>query len=171
MLTINFITRCRSDHQHFVVFSKWWTKRTSSISGCECSYHWHDTSNRKRIQWNGHSGRNDCSGTLPNTNGFRWIVLLYCKNAWNIKKKNNSLCLGEIPEEIQEFLAETVLFPERFGEPSEYAELVESIVDNPLLNGVSIRIDGGTRGFDFEWICGLVLHFMIIVCGRSTMYT
>lgn len=59
------------------------------------------------------------------------------------------MCLGEMPGEYIQFLEETVLFPKRLGEPSEYAQLVESIVDNPMLNGTSIRLDGGFRGFMF----------------------
>lgn len=60
------------------------------------------------------------------------------------------MCLGEMPEDVLDFLEETVLFPQRFGDPSEYAQLVESIVDNPLLNGTAIRLDGGFRAFSFN---------------------
>lgn len=60
------------------------------------------------------------------------------------------LCVGDLPDEVQAFLEETVLFPQRLGDPSEYAQLVESIVDNPLLNGVAIRLDGGFRSFLFD---------------------
>lgn len=60
---------------------------------------------------------------------------------------NTPLCVGAMPEEVKEFLTETVLFPERLGDPSEYAQLVETIVDNPLLNGTTIRLDGGFRAF------------------------
>jgi NAD(P)-dependent dehydrogenase (short-subunit alcohol dehydrogenase family) len=37
------------------------------------------------------------------------------------------------------------LFPRRLGAPSEFALLVEAIIDNPYLNGVNIRLDGGLR--------------------------
>lgn len=50
-----------------------------------------------------------------------------------------------LPEQIREFLCTTVPFPQRFGNPSEYAQLVESIVENPLLNGETIRLDGALR--------------------------
>lgn len=63
---------------------------------------------------------------------------------------STKMCLGEMPEEVQSFLAETVLFPNRLVEPSEYVQLVESIVENPLLNGTTIRLDGGFRAFMFE---------------------
>ncbi|MDE0944989.1 MAG: 3-hydroxyacyl-CoA dehydrogenase, partial [Alphaproteobacteria bacterium] len=36
-------------------------------------------------------------------------------------------------------------FPKRFGLPSEYAQMVETIVTTPMLNGETIRIDGGLR--------------------------
>lgn len=57
------------------------------------------------------------------------------------------MCLGDMPEECVEFLNETVLFPQRLGDPSEYAQFVESLVDNPFINGTSIRLDGGFRSF------------------------
>jgi NAD(P)-dependent dehydrogenase (short-subunit alcohol dehydrogenase family) len=47
--------------------------------------------------------------------------------------------------EIRARLLVNVLFPYRFGSPDEYAQLVESIVRNPYLNGEVIRLDGGTR--------------------------
>jgi 3-hydroxyacyl-CoA dehydrogenase/3-hydroxy-2-methylbutyryl-CoA dehydrogenase len=53
--------------------------------------------------------------------------------------------LQALPEKVRAFLAKTVPFPQRLGNPSEYAQLVESIVDNPMLNGETIRIDGALR--------------------------
>lgn len=53
--------------------------------------------------------------------------------------------LLSLPEKVRDFLAKTVPFPQRLGHPDEYAQLVESIVDNPLLNGETIRIDGALR--------------------------
>jgi hypothetical protein len=38
-----------------------------------------------------------------------------------------------------------VPFPNRLGKPEEYAQLVESIVINPMLNGEVIRLDGAIR--------------------------
>jgi len=60
------------------------------------------------------------------------------------------MCLGETPDDIREFLCETVLFPQRLGEPKEFVRLVQSIIDNPMLNGVSIRLDGGFRSFLYD---------------------
>ncbi|CAO1393459.1 unnamed protein product [Diamesa hyperborea] len=53
--------------------------------------------------------------------------------------------LKALPDKVRAFLAKTVPFPQRLGDPSEYAHLVESIVDNPLLNGEVIRLDGALR--------------------------
>lgn len=53
--------------------------------------------------------------------------------------------LAQLPEKVRAFLAKTVPFPQRLGNPSEYAQLVESIVENPLLNGETIRLDGALR--------------------------
>jgi NAD(P)-dependent dehydrogenase (short-subunit alcohol dehydrogenase family) len=47
--------------------------------------------------------------------------------------------------EVQKSLAETVQFPQRLGKPEEYAELVATIVMQPMLNGETIRLDGALR--------------------------
>ncbi|KAG5670047.1 hypothetical protein PVAND_000333 [Polypedilum vanderplanki] len=53
--------------------------------------------------------------------------------------------LQALPDKIRSFLAKTVPFPQRLGDPDEFAQLVESIVDNPMLNGEVIRLDGALR--------------------------
>lgn len=53
--------------------------------------------------------------------------------------------LQALPDKVRVFLAKTVPFPQRLGYPEEFAQLVETIVDNPLLNGEVIRIDGALR--------------------------
>ncbi|MEZ0479956.1 SDR family NAD(P)-dependent oxidoreductase [Planococcus sp. SSTMD024] len=50
-----------------------------------------------------------------------------------------------LPETAIASLSATVPFPARLGRPAEYAKLVESIVENPLLNGEVIRLDGAIR--------------------------
>ena len=47
--------------------------------------------------------------------------------------------------EVRESLASTVLFPQRLGRPEEYAQLVASIITQPMLNGETIRLDGALR--------------------------
>jgi 3-hydroxyacyl-CoA dehydrogenase / 3-hydroxy-2-methylbutyryl-CoA dehydrogenase len=50
-----------------------------------------------------------------------------------------------LPEDARNTLGESVPFPARLGYPSEYAQLVEAIVENPMLNGETIRLDGAIR--------------------------
>lgn len=54
------------------------------------------------------------------------------------------LLLG-MPQEVQDSLAASVPYPPRFGSPEEYAKLVMTIVDNVMLNGETIRLDGAIR--------------------------
>lgn len=50
-----------------------------------------------------------------------------------------------LPEEALESLGAQVPHPSRLGEPEEYAKLVTAIIDNPMLNGETIRLDGAIR--------------------------
>lgn len=50
-----------------------------------------------------------------------------------------------LPEAAQESLGQQVPFPPRLGDPDEFAQLVEQIVTNPMLNGETIRLDGAIR--------------------------
>lgn len=53
--------------------------------------------------------------------------------------------LAALPEEARAALSASVPFPSRLGFPSEFAALVSSIVENPMINGTTIRIDGAIR--------------------------
>ena len=53
--------------------------------------------------------------------------------------------LQGLPEAARESLGHQVPHPSRLGKPEEYAQLVESILANPMLNGEVIRIDGAIR--------------------------
>ncbi len=53
--------------------------------------------------------------------------------------------LAGLPKEAQELLGKQVPFPARLGQPSEYAALVKHIVENQMLNGEVIRLDGAIR--------------------------
>ena len=48
-------------------------------------------------------------------------------------------------EEAQKSLAVSVPFPSRLGKPDEYAQLVQAICENDMLNGEAIRLDGAVR--------------------------
>jgi NAD(P)-dependent dehydrogenase (short-subunit alcohol dehydrogenase family) len=50
-----------------------------------------------------------------------------------------------IPEDARAKLEMMIPFPKRAGDPEEFAQLVAHIVENTVLNGVNIRIDGGLR--------------------------
>ncbi|MBI1776584.1 MAG: SDR family NAD(P)-dependent oxidoreductase [Proteobacteria bacterium] len=50
-----------------------------------------------------------------------------------------------MPEQVKTNLAASVPFPSRLGKPEEYARLVLAIIDNPMLNGEVIRLDGAIR--------------------------
>lgn len=53
--------------------------------------------------------------------------------------------LRGMADNVRESLAATVPFPKRFGDPAEYAQLVAHIVENAMLNGSVIRLDGALR--------------------------
>ena len=53
--------------------------------------------------------------------------------------------MAGLPEEAQASLAREVPHPARLGRPEEYAALVRHIVENPMLNGETIRLDGAIR--------------------------
>jgi NAD(P)-dependent dehydrogenase (short-subunit alcohol dehydrogenase family) len=48
-------------------------------------------------------------------------------------------------QEVQDALAKMVPFPSRLGRPVEYAQLARQIVENEMLNGEVIRLDGAIR--------------------------
>jgi len=50
-----------------------------------------------------------------------------------------------MPKDVQDALGKQVPFPSRLGRPAEYAQLVRSIVENEMLNGETIRLDGAIR--------------------------
>ncbi len=52
---------------------------------------------------------------------------------------------GALPEEARQALAANTPFPKRLGFSSEYAQLALQIIENPMLNGETIRIDGALR--------------------------
>jgi NAD(P)-dependent dehydrogenase (short-subunit alcohol dehydrogenase family) len=50
-----------------------------------------------------------------------------------------------LPEDVRQALGDSIPFPSRLGSPAEYASLVAHIVDNDMLNGETIRLDGALR--------------------------
>lgn len=53
--------------------------------------------------------------------------------------------MAGLPEAVRESLGKVTPFPARLGRPTEYAALVKHIVENPMLNGEVIRLDGAIR--------------------------
>jgi len=53
--------------------------------------------------------------------------------------------MAELPEDVRESLGKMVPFPPRLGQPAEYARLARDIIENTMLNGTTIRLDGAIR--------------------------
>ena len=53
--------------------------------------------------------------------------------------------LGGLPEEVKQSLGAQVPFPARLGHPEEFARMAMHIIDAPMLNGETIRLDGAIR--------------------------
>jgi hypothetical protein len=53
--------------------------------------------------------------------------------------------MGGLPPEVQASLGAAVPYPPRLGRPAEYAAMVRHIVENVMLNGEVIRLDGALR--------------------------
>jgi len=53
--------------------------------------------------------------------------------------------MAGLPEQVRRSLSEQVPFPPRLGRPEEYAALVRHIIENMMLNGTVIRLDGALR--------------------------
>lgn len=53
--------------------------------------------------------------------------------------------LQGLPEEAQRSLGAQVPFPSRLGQPAEYAALARHMIENPMLNGETVRLDGAIR--------------------------
>ena len=50
-----------------------------------------------------------------------------------------------LPQEAQDSIGKQTPFPQRLGKPDEFAALVAQIIENPMLNGETIRLDGAIR--------------------------
>ena len=53
--------------------------------------------------------------------------------------------LEKVPEKARAGLTEGIPHPSRMGQPREYAMLAQHIIENPYLNGETIRLDGAIR--------------------------
>jgi NAD(P)-dependent dehydrogenase (short-subunit alcohol dehydrogenase family) len=57
----------------------------------------------------------------------------------------NTPMLALLPDEQRQALAANIPFPQRLGEPADYAQLAISMIENGYLNGETIRLDGALR--------------------------
>jgi NAD(P)-dependent dehydrogenase (short-subunit alcohol dehydrogenase family) len=53
--------------------------------------------------------------------------------------------LAALPEEARQSLAAQIPFPQRLGQPKEFGNLAKHIVENEMLNGATLRLDGAIR--------------------------
>jgi NAD(P)-dependent dehydrogenase (short-subunit alcohol dehydrogenase family) len=95
-------------------------------------------------------------GQIPYASAKAGIVGMTIVAARDLAGKNIRVCtiapgtfdtplLNRLPDEVKASLAAAVPHPSRLGEPNEYAKLACAIIDNGLLNGETIRLDGAIR--------------------------
>lgn len=53
--------------------------------------------------------------------------------------------LESLPETVRTTLASLTPFPRRLGHPDEYAHMCQCVIENPMMNGEIIRVDGAIR--------------------------
>jgi 3-hydroxyacyl-CoA dehydrogenase / 3-hydroxy-2-methylbutyryl-CoA dehydrogenase len=80
--------------------------------------------------------------TLPSARDLARLGIRVCTIAPGLF---DTPLLAGLPEETRQALGAQVPHPPRLGRPEEYAQLVEAIIANPLLNGEVIRLDGAIR--------------------------
>lgn len=83
-----------------------------------------------------------CSMTLPAAREFAPFGIRVMTIAPGLME---TPMLEGMSDEVKEQLLQTTLFPKRLGKPDEFAKLVQQIIENPLLNGSVIRLDGAVR--------------------------
>jgi NAD(P)-dependent dehydrogenase (short-subunit alcohol dehydrogenase family) len=95
-------------------------------------------------------------GQLPYASAKAGIVGLTLVAARDLASRQIRVCtiapgtfdtpiLARLPEHVKDSLAQAVPHPRRLGVPDEFARLALAIVDNPMLNGETIRLDGAIR--------------------------
>ena len=80
--------------------------------------------------------------TLPNARDLSRNGIRVCTIAPGIFE--TPMLLG-MPKDVQDALGKMVPFPPRLGRPAEYAQLARAIVENEMMNGETIRLDGAIR--------------------------
>ena len=57
----------------------------------------------------------------------------------------NTAMIADAPDTVRDSLQSQTVFPTRLGEPAEYAAFAQHIIENPMLNGSVLRLDGAMR--------------------------
>ena len=95
-------------------------------------------------------------GQIPYASSKAGIIGMTIVAARDLASKNIRVCtiapgtfdtplLARIPDEVKESLGNAVPHPSRLGDPDEFGQLAVQIVENPMLNGETIRLDGAIR--------------------------
>lgn len=95
-------------------------------------------------------------GQIPYASSKAGIVGMTIVAARDLARKGIRVCtiapgtfdtplLARLPQEVKDSLAATVPHPSRLGEPDEFAKLALHILDNAVLNGETVRLDGAIR--------------------------
>ena len=95
-------------------------------------------------------------GQIPYASAKAGVVGMTIVAARDLASKNIRVCtiapgtfdtplLNRLSDEVRDSLAATVPHPSRLGQPDEYARLAMAVIDNGMLNGETIRLDGAIR--------------------------
>ena len=95
-------------------------------------------------------------GQIPYASSKAGIVGMTIVAARDLASKQIRVCtiapgtfdtplLARLPDDVKASLAKTVPHPSRLGAPDEYAKLALHMIENPMLNGETIRLDGAIR--------------------------
>ncbi len=95
-------------------------------------------------------------GQIPYASSKAGVVGMTIVAARDLASKHIRVCtiapglfdtpiLAKLPEEVRESLGKTVPNPPRLGQPWEFALMATQIIENPMLNGETIRLDGAIR--------------------------
>lgn len=141
------VRRARCDHQHC---EHCCVRRTDRPGGVRCEQRRdrrHDAAACARPVVVRHSREHDRSRCVSRRLR-RWSSSTLANNVVSVCATTGLFktpLLAGLPEKVQQQLGATVPFPSRLGEPSEFAQLVQSIVENKMINGEVIRLDGALR--------------------------
>lgn len=95
-------------------------------------------------------------GQIPYASSKAGVVGLTIVAARDLASKGIRVCtiapglfdtplLARVPQPVRDALGKSVPHPPRLGAPDEYAQLAQHILENPMLNGETIRLDGAIR--------------------------